>query len=245
MPAELDALLGLQARDRAAKAVRDEIAAFEPELAALDQAIAEAARDLERRRREIGEAGEQRTTLEEKIENFKAMQERKRQRLEWVRGAKEASNLMAELDLGRSVLAKEESEWVRSADRVQDIEAQAAEAEVRAQDMQTGQQVRRDEIAALIAEARQRLATAEAERATAAKAVSVKWLRAYERILQGRAPHALYPLHADSCGQCFTAVPKHRRQELLNGVQLITCEACGVLVYEPSAAPEVAEVTPA
>src|SRR3989475_3954794 len=37
------------------------------------------------------------------------------QRLEWVRGAKEASTLMAELDLARSVLAKEEAEFMRSA----------------------------------------------------------------------------------------------------------------------------------
>lgn len=238
MPAELDALLELQARDRAATAIRDEIAAFNPELEELDQAVEDVHRRLEDARREVGDAGDRRTALEEKIENFKAMQERKRQRLEWVRGAKEASNLMAELDLGRSVLAKEEAEWVRTADQVQEAEAQAAETERMLDEVKSEQMTRREEIAARIAEAEERLQVAEGERATAAKAVPSRWLRLYERILSGRAPQALYPLHAESCGHCFTAVPKHRRQELLNGAQVIACEACGVLVFEPSAANE-------
>ena len=42
-------------------------------------------------------------------------QERRQQRLEHVRNPKEASTLMAELDLARSVMAKEETDWVRSA----------------------------------------------------------------------------------------------------------------------------------
>src|SRR2546426_1423136 len=51
------------------------------------------------------------------------------QRLEWVRGAKEASTLMAELDLARSVLAKEEAEFMRSGDAVSEAERKATDAE--------------------------------------------------------------------------------------------------------------------
>jgi len=50
------------------------------------------------------------------------MQEQRRQKLEWVRGAKEASTLMAELDLARTVLAKEEAEFMRSGDAVGEAE---------------------------------------------------------------------------------------------------------------------------
>src|SRR2546430_12903779 len=72
---------------------------------------------------------DRRDELEGKIANYRSMQEQRRQRLEWVRGAKEASTLMAELDLARSVLAKEEAEFMRSGDAVTEAERKAAEAE--------------------------------------------------------------------------------------------------------------------
>src|SRR5436853_1959806 len=77
----------------------------------------------------IQAAIDRRDELEGKIANYRSMQEQRRQRLEWVRGAKEASTLMAELDLARSVLAKEEAEFMRSGDAVTEAERKAAEAE--------------------------------------------------------------------------------------------------------------------
>ncbi|MEX0690359.1 MAG: hypothetical protein WD934_11510 [Gemmatimonadales bacterium] len=241
MPAELKALLELQARDLAVNVIRQEIAAYSPELAALDEAIAAVRRAQNAAQRDVQDTGERRVAIELKIEEFKSMQERKRQRLEWVRGAKEASNLMAELDLGRSVLAKEEGEWVRTADHVQDAEARVLATEQQLAEVHESQTARRGEIAAALAEAEGRLAVAAAARAAAAKAVPIKLLRQYDRILQGRAPMALYPLHGGSCGHCYTSVPKHRRQELTNGTPLVACEACGVMVYQGAVAGATAE----
>ena len=53
----------------------------------------------------------------------------------------------------------------------------------------------------------------------------------YERIRRGRAPLALYPLHGDACGHCFTAVPTQRRSLIARGASMEGCEACGVLLY--------------
>jgi predicted nucleic acid-binding Zn-ribbon protein len=236
--AELPKLLALQEKDRVITAVANELAAFDPELGALDEELHRGEERLEAARRGITEAGTKRSQLEEKIENFRQMQERRRQRLEWVRGAKEASTLMAELDLGRSVLAREEAEWLRSADRVQEAEAGAAEAERLLQELKDGQAARREEIAARQTECRDRLAVAERERAEVAKTLSRPALVQYERIRRGRAPLALYPMHGgDACGHCYTAVPMHRRQELQAGRRVVMCEACGVLIYNAESVP--------
>src|SRR5207247_1464994 len=69
------------------------------------------------------------------------------QRLEWVRGAKEASTLMAELDLARTVLAKEEAEFMRSGDAVGEAERKAAEAENALQKLRDSQAAERESIA--------------------------------------------------------------------------------------------------
>jgi predicted nucleic acid-binding Zn-ribbon protein len=154
-----------------------------------------------------------------------------------VRGAKEAATLMAELDLGRSVLAREEAEWMRSADRMQEAGTRAADAERVFEEVKAGQAPRREEITARQAECQDRLAAAQADRSTVAKRLSKNALTQYERIRRGRAPMALYPVHADSCGHCLTAVPMHRRQELRTGQKVVMCEACGVMIYNAELIP--------
>lgn len=238
MLAELRILLELQEKDRAIQAIQDEIAAFEPELEELDRQVHGAEERIEAARRGIEEAGTRRAQLETKIEDFRTAQERRRQRLEWVRGAKEAANLMAELDLGRSVLAREETDWIRSADQVQQAEASAAEAERQVEEIRTAQAERREEIAALQAECRDRMVIAEQARKGVTARTSKAALTQYERIRRGRAPMALYALHDDACGHCFTAVPMHRRQELHAGQNITLCEACGVIVYNADRLPE-------
>src|SRR5437660_1436173 len=95
----------------------------------------------------IQAAIDRRDELEGKIANYRSMQEQRRQRLEWVRGAKEASTLMAELDLARSVLAKEEAEFMRSGDAVTEAERKAAEAEKALQEVRAQQAPLRETLA--------------------------------------------------------------------------------------------------
>jgi len=111
---ELEALLTLQERDLAVLAADGALGALEPEVRALDDQLAGVERELAAARRAIEAARTRRESLEGKIASYRNMQEQRRQRLEWVRGAKEASTLMAELDLTRTVLAKEEAEFLRS-----------------------------------------------------------------------------------------------------------------------------------
>jgi predicted nucleic acid-binding Zn-ribbon protein len=230
----LEALFRLQEHDQAVMAIEEELAVLEPETAALDAELAQAEVELTTAQRGVEEAGTRRVELEGRIESYRVMQERRRQRLEWVRGAKEASTLMAELDLARTVLAKEEAEWIRSADKVQEAERRVAEVESRVEQVRAAQAPRREELAALRAERSDRLASARAKREDAARSVRPGLLGQYERIRRGRARLALYALHADACGHCYTAVPMHRRQSIQDGQAIVTCEACGVMIYAPN-----------
>ncbi len=231
MHPELEALLALQEKDQAVTATDESLAALAPELQALDDAQAAADRALAGAQAAIQAAIDRRDELEGKIANYRTMQEQRRQRLEWVRGAKEASTLMAELDLARSVLAKEEAEFMRSGDAVTEAERKAAEAEKALQEVRAQQAPLREALAGkrhAIAAERER---AVAERERAATRVGAGLLGRYERIRRGKAPLALYPLHADACGHCFTAVPTQRRALIQRGASIEGCEACGVLLY--------------
>ena len=233
MHPELEALLALQEKDQAVTATDESLAALAPELQALDDAQAAADRALAGAQAAIQAAIDRRDELEGKIANYRTMQEQRRQRLEWVRGAKEASTLMAELDLARSVLAKEEAEFMRSGDAVTEAERKAAEAEKALQEVRAQQAPLREALAGkrhAIAAERER---AVAERERAATRVGAGLLGRYERIRRGKAPLALYALHGDACGHCFTAVPTQRRALIQRGASIEGCEACGVLLYAP------------
>ena len=221
----------LQEKDLAVRSVEKELADLEPELARLDSELGEVESQLEAARAELNDAGETRRELEGKIEGYRLMQDRKRQKLEWVRGAKEASAIMAELDLARSVMAREETDWIRSADRVQEAEARAAEIELACEETKATQTPRREEISSLRAECEARLKIAKSQRDRAKKSVSQPPLSRYERILQGNAPMVLFELRSSACGNCFTKVPMHLRHLIEHNGSIVNCQDCGVMLY--------------
>jgi predicted nucleic acid-binding Zn-ribbon protein len=228
---DLQALLALQEKDSAIMAIEKKLQALEPEIEELDADLAELENQLSEARGAAEEADQKRADLEARIESYRVMQERRRQRLEWVRGAKEASAIMAELDMARGVLAKEEADWMRSSDDLQEAEDLVAEAQSRVEELIEAQKPKREEAAAKRAEYQAELESARALRAEAAKGIEHKILQYYDRILRGRAPNVLYPLTGGACGHCHTAVPLHRRQQVVSGSVVEPCEACGVLVY--------------
>jgi len=228
---DLEALLALQERDKDVGAVRKAMAALLPEAEALDTELGAVTKALEDAERGALGAETRKSELEARIAGYKRMQEQRRQQLDYVRGAKEASALMAELDLARSVLVKEETEYLRSGDAI--VEAQkkvkdaikAHEAVVEKQtDARAAVVLKREQLSA-------QLVAAEAAREAATKTVKPPLLAKYERIRRGRAPAALYPLHQEACGHCHTAVPLQRRVLIQQGQSIEGCEVCGVLLY--------------
>lgn len=231
MHPDLEALLALQDKDIAVASCDARLKALEPEIRALDEQIAAAQRTLDQARAGIQAALDRRDAMEGKIQSYRTMQEQRRQRLEWVRGAKEASTLMAELDLARSVLAKEEAEFMRSGDAVGEAERKAAEAERVLQNVREAQAAQREGLAGKREEIAAEREIAVADRDKASRGVNPSLLARYDRIRRGKAPLAAFPLHGSSCGNCFTAVPTQRKALIQRGATIEGCEACGVLLY--------------
>jgi uncharacterized protein len=228
---DLEALLALQERDKDVGAVKKALDALLPEEAALDAELGAANKALEDAERASLGAEARKGELEARIAGYKRQQEQRRQQLDYVRGAKEASALMAEIDLARGVLVKEETEYLRSGDAIVESQKKWKDA-VKAHEAVVAQQApARAEIAAKREELAQQLEEAKATREEAGKGVKPALLARYERIRRGRAPAALYPLHKEACGHCHTAVPLQRRVLIHQGQSIEGCEVCGVLLY--------------
>jgi predicted nucleic acid-binding Zn-ribbon protein len=231
MHADLVKLLELQAKDAVLTDADQRLAALGQDVTVLDQSLQRARDSLDAARRALADGQRRRDELETKIEGYRTLQDRRQQRLEHVRNPKEASTLMAELDLARSVMAKEEDDWVRSADAVVQLELKVQGEELNLKAVQVAQAPER----ALVAERRGAL---EAERDAALRerdataALIDKPLRnRYDRLRRTRATDVVVPLVGGACGGCHTTVPLNRRSQIKAGAVLDGCEACGAILY--------------
>src|SRR3954451_19856792 len=146
MHADLVKLLDLQAKDGAVEEVEARMRMLEAEGSGLEQTVQRARDLLDTARRAVAEGARRRDELEARVESFRLLQERRQQRLEHVRNPKEASALMAELELARTVMHKEENDWVRSAEAVGALETKVADEERKVEAVIAEQQPERNRL---------------------------------------------------------------------------------------------------
>jgi predicted nucleic acid-binding Zn-ribbon protein len=236
MHADLVKLLDLQSKDATVADVDRRLRQLEGEAAVLDQAVQRARDGLDAARRAAADGARRRDELEARVESYRILQERRVLRLETVRNPKEASTLMAELDLARSVMAKEETDWVQSAEAVMALERKVTEEETRVATVdleQVPERVRLDD--------RRRDLEAEREAAVRDREASAeqidKPLRTrYDRLRRSRDRDVVVPLVGGTCGACHTTIPLNRRSQIRSGAVLDGCEGCGAILYPPETA---------
>ena len=233
MRADLVKLLDLQAKDAVLSDAEQRLTALDRNAAALDQALQRARESLEAAKQALAEGRRRRDEMEAKIESYRLLQDRRKQRLDQVKTTKEASAVMAELELARSVMAKEESDWVRTADGVVQLEIRVQAEESNLKTIESSQAEER----ALLG---QRRAALEVERAAALRdressaATIDRALRTrYDRLRRSRSKDVVVPLVGGACGGCHTAVPLNRRSQIKAGSVIDGCEACGAILYPP------------
>jgi predicted nucleic acid-binding Zn-ribbon protein len=233
MHADLVKLLDLQSKDGAVAEVEGRLQALQGEIAELDRGLQRARDGLDGARRAAADGARRRDELEGKVESFRVLQERRVQRLETVRNPKEASTLMAELELARSVMAKEENDWVRSAEAVTALERKVLEAEAGIEAVeaaQAGERARLEERRLALEGER---AEALHQREASAEQIEKPLRTRYDRLRRSRARDVVVPLVGGTCGACHTSIPLNRRSQIRSGAILDGCEGCGAILYPP------------
>jgi hypothetical protein len=231
MTPDLEKLLDLQDKDLALLQVDQVLEKVLQEEEDLDEAVRQAEAAVGVGQRGIAEAIRRRIEVEGRVETYRKLQEGRRKRVEVSRPGKETAQLMAELDLARQVLAREESDWFRASEAVQAQEARVAEAEAAVEALKAEQGEPRAAIAARRAELEGDRAVKLAARDACAASVEKSLRTRYERLRGSRATVAVVALAGDACGACFTSVPMNRRAQMRMSGVVDGCEGCGVMLY--------------
>jgi uncharacterized protein len=233
MHADLVKLLDLQAKDAVLSTIDQRLAELALQADQLDQVQQRVRATLDTARRSLADGQRRRDELETKIESYRTLQERRKQKLDQVRNAKEASALMTELDLARSVLAQEETEWVRSADAVERLEQKVHAEELSLKTIEDAQATERIALAERRSALEREREGALRDRETVAVLIDKTLRTRYDRLRRSRTGDVVVPLVGGSCGGCHTAVPLNRRSQIKAGAVLDGCEACGAILYPP------------
>jgi hypothetical protein len=224
-------LLELQSRDFALLEADRALDAVLAEIEALDGQLAEQAVAVERARQLTADTTRRRTEVDDKLANYRKLEERGKQRLESVRAPRELQAVTTELDLARSILAKEEAEWLRLSEQLGLQEATLREAERVLAEFRESQDTARSEIDARRQEADAGRLAALAGRDTAAGEVDRTIRNRYERLRSAKSAGVVVALAGAACGACYTTVTLNRRSQIRAGSLVEFCESCGVILY--------------
>jgi hypothetical protein len=232
MHPDLPNLIDLQAKDRTLAEASLALADLEAEAAGLDAAVAAARAQVTQATRLAADALARRTEREAKVEAQRANQEKRRTRLEQERSPRIAAQLMADVELGRSILAQEEGDWLRLAEETTTREAAVAAAEQGLAAVEAEQVEARADLAARTADAQAAHDAAQAAREAAAELLPRPLRQRYERLRGPRGKTVLYAATGTTCTACHTAIPTSRVGVLrAEGMLLDGCEMCGAILY--------------
>ena len=231
MHPDLSKLLDVQEKDEALRALDDRDAALRAEETALDAALGTLAQGVEAATRGVRDAERRRDEVEARVDSLRTHQQQRQQRLEFVRNPKEAAALMADLDLSRTMMTKEEGEWMQLSEAVGAAEQRVAE---RAAARDATREAQRGERTAI--DERRRAVAAERDAVTMEREARAgrldRPLRArYDKLLRRRAANVVVPVRKNACSVCHTTIPLSRRGQLKGGLLLEGCEACGAILY--------------
>ena len=234
MHPDLEKLLDLQAKDDVLSRIDARLGEFAEEIGRLDHELARARAEVDAARRTREAGVKRKEEVESKVEGLRVLQDRRRQRLELAKTTRELQALGSELELARTVLAREEAEWFRADESVTSLEATVATAESALVEAEGAQTARRDELAAQVADVETERSAAAAARDQSASRLDRPLLQRYDRLRRSRAPQVVVAIRNDACGACYTAIPMSRRSHIRTGFLLEGCEACGVILYAAS-----------
>lgn len=232
MHPDLPKLLDVQGKDHRLAESTSRIDALAAERAALDAALEAARNQIAALKRAAADAATRRDERETKLESQRNLQEKRRERLESERNPRVAAQLMADLDLARSILTQEESEWMRLAEDATQRTNAVAAAEAALIELEASQADARGDL-----DARQQAAQAEhdvaaGERELAARDLDRTLRLKYERLRGSRRSEVLVLATNATCTACYTAIPRSRIGQLqADGLLLDGCEMCGAILY--------------
>lgn len=229
--ATVGSLRELQKIDEEVRSTRDQIEAFDPQLAEVEEPALRLESELDRNRERLDQMRADARRLERGAADKQARARRLDERLNQVSNLREEAAVRTELDLIRRAIEADEQEALQLLEQVRRAELALEElenrtAEARAE-VEPNQEAMLEEREGL----RQRLGELGARRAVLLETLGEAERRVYESFHGSGRQVVVASLTEDgACGACFGMVPLQLQNEIRQGNRMLRCESCGVIL---------------
>ena len=236
MHPDLPKLLDVQRKDRRLIEINERVEAIETERVALDVVLDRVRSEIASATRTVDDIARRRDEVAAKLEGTRTKHEARRQRLEQERNPRVAAQLLADVELGRSILTQEEGEWLRLSEDASARAGAVKGAHERLAALGAEQDAARAVLTDRMTELDVALTGARSEREESASHLDRSLRIRYDRLRGSRTTEILVPAGNPTgyatCTACFTAIPRSRIGRLqAEGLLLDGCEMCGAIVY--------------
>ncbi len=231
MNSELERLLALQQYDVELDRLAGMSRALDAREAELNRSRAALAETVARSREHIAIEQQRERDAQRSVDEHRELQEKFTAQMDVVRKPKEAAAATSQLEQVQRVVASDETLLQSLKTRIRDLTQAAELNEMELAEVDERQRGEREALEADREALAGELTTAREQRGVSAGGVPRALLTRYDRLRTRGHSSVLVPLDGFSCGNCRTAVPMQRRNEILAGRKIEACEGCGVLLY--------------
>ncbi len=220
--------------DRQIRAIQDRVESFQGQLEAVEEPARQLAEEVT-----ATEARVQDLRLEERRLRLAAEEKRLRvhrleERLNLVRTVREEAAVQAELGLVRRALDQEEQEVISLLDQISRFEERLDGQRAEMEEARSAVAPKKEEILGEQEAIRSEAASLELRRGLFAEGIEQRYLEVYESLAKGGRKVGVAPMTDDgACGACFSLIPLQLQNDIRSSGQLVSCEACGVIVTAP------------
>jgi predicted nucleic acid-binding Zn-ribbon protein len=233
MPTDQGTLKGLQELDLQITEKKKALAAFDPQLAEVDEPALALEQQVDGLTKRLQEIQTEERRLERAADDKRSRGKQLETRLQTVRNLREEAAVHAEQDLLRRALDADEQEALSLLDQIRRVEKQLEESEAALAEARAELEPARKALVEGRDEARKALDDLLARRESYAASVDSGPLRVYESIKAGGRGVVVSDLTGDgACGNCFSVIPLQVQNEIRSGAELIRCEGCGVILSD-------------
>jgi len=237
MNVDLDRLIKLEQVDREIARLSAEVAALPKRVATIEHQLSDAKAKVEQAKLAIKSQDQRRRGLESDIQSYQQKIAKFRDQSLDVKTNEQYKALMHEIQFAESEIRKAEDKIleIMEGGELFDRQVKASETELKMQSAQVDRE--KEEARALTAKDEARLKELQDERGTLRSGVTGELLDLYDRVLKARKT-AIAEAREQRCSACFVLLRPQRWNEIKAGVEVITCDSCGrILFYDPAHEP--------
>jgi predicted nucleic acid-binding Zn-ribbon protein len=233
MNAELKQLIRLQAIDLSIQEIRARTQQFPSISKALDAKLKSAQAGLEAAREKVKTNQSQRKKLEGDVSGTETKISKYRDQMMSVKTNEEYKAIQKEIEHAQQAIRKLEDEILNLMLEAETVQNEVRTAELRLKQDQQGVDQERKELEKVHQQDVSALESYEKERKEIENAVSSDILPRYERVRKHRGGIAVAAARNYICEVCKVRIRPQVYQEIMKNDQLIACDACQRILYNP------------